>query len=424
MIRLLSYSIFFILIAVYAKDLDISNFNEYATSLWIDPPVNPRLKIYVFNFTNPDEFLTGAKPKFEELGPYVFSDEWEKTDIEWKDNDESIEYNQLRYFKFLPNESVGRLRDQVTIPNIPMISALNAMKFGSPLVRRALGSVLNVLKQDQFISSTVRKVLFGISNPLLKLGNDVLPEEKKYPFPLFGLFVGRNGTSRREAKLTAKTGIKNRDETGQLYQFKGKSKLDWWSGDYCNQITGTDGFVYKPEVEKSETLYIFNRDLCRSLPLEFHSEMTDSNGIPGYRFVPPSNVFGTPEENPDNKCFCNSPSGCNVPSGVFNVSICQFGSPVMLSWPHFFQADSKLLDDVEGLKPDKEKHQTYLDMQPKLGNGLGGAIRTQVNIQINAVPGVKAAEGLRDILLPVMWISSEVHDINDPDLLKTIKDRL
>ena len=48
-------------------------------------------------------------------------DEWEKTDIEWKDNDESIEYNQLRYFKFLPNESVGRLRDQVTIPNIPMI---------------------------------------------------------------------------------------------------------------------------------------------------------------------------------------------------------------------------------------------------------------------------------------------------------------
>ena len=46
---------------------------------------------------------------------------------------------------------------------------------------------------------------------------------------------------------------------------------------------GTDGFVYKPKVEKSDTLFIFNRDLCRSLPLEYHSEMTDSNGIPGYR---------------------------------------------------------------------------------------------------------------------------------------------
>ena len=64
------------------------------------------------------------------------------------------------------------------------------MKFGTPLVKRAMGSVLNVLKQDQFIKSTVRKILFGISNPLLKLGNDVLPPEKRYPFPLFGLMAG------------------------------------------------------------------------------------------------------------------------------------------------------------------------------------------------------------------------------------------
>ena len=64
------------------------------------------------------------------------------------------------------------------------------MRDGSPLVKRALGSILNVLKQDQFIKSTVRKILFGLSNPLLKLGNDVLPPEKRYPHPLFGLFVG------------------------------------------------------------------------------------------------------------------------------------------------------------------------------------------------------------------------------------------
>ena len=46
---------------------------------------------------------------------------WEKSDIEWTDNDESIEYNQFRYFKFLPRESNGQLRDNVIIPNIPMI---------------------------------------------------------------------------------------------------------------------------------------------------------------------------------------------------------------------------------------------------------------------------------------------------------------
>ena len=30
----------------------------------------------------------------------------------------------------------------------------------------------------------------------------------------------------------------------------------------------------------------------------------------------------------------------------------------------YFQADPKLLEAVEGLKPDPEKHQFYIDLQP------------------------------------------------------------
>jgi len=108
-------------ITALAKELNLENFDEFIISSWIDPPATPRVKIYVFNFTNPDEFLAGSKPKLEELGPYVFLNNWEKSDIEWTDNDESIEYNQFRYFKFLPRESNGQLRDNVIIPNIPMI---------------------------------------------------------------------------------------------------------------------------------------------------------------------------------------------------------------------------------------------------------------------------------------------------------------
>ena len=51
---------------------DLNNLNEYITARWIDPPVEPKLKIYIFNFTNPEEFLQGAKPDLVELGPYVF----------------------------------------------------------------------------------------------------------------------------------------------------------------------------------------------------------------------------------------------------------------------------------------------------------------------------------------------------------------
>ena len=54
-----------------------------------------------------------------------------------------------------------------------------------------------------------------------------------------------------------------------------------------------------------------------------------------FRFIPPQNVFAPPEENPDNECFCLVEEGCNVPRGLFNMSACQFGSPTMMSWPHF-----------------------------------------------------------------------------------------
>ena len=101
-------------------------------------------------------------------------------------------------------------------------------------MKRALGSIFNVLKQDKFIKSTVRKILFGLDNPLIKLGNDVLPEDKKYPFPLFGLFVGRNATDRGTTEV--KTGLKNRDELGKIVKIDKKSKLKWWFGDKCNEV--------------------------------------------------------------------------------------------------------------------------------------------------------------------------------------------
>ena len=193
-------------------------------------------------------------------------------------------------------------------------------------------------------------------------------------------------------------------------------------------------------MSKNDRIHVFNRDLCRSLPLEFEREIIDDNGIPGYRFVPPANVFGTPQENPENACFCNNPDGiCDTPSGVFNVSACQFGSPVMLSWPHFFQASPKLLKDVEGLSPNKEKHQFSIDVQPvsgrlhkfsnlsifnislqKVGNGLSGRIRSQINIKMSKIDDVKQAEGLRDILLPVVWFSDDLEKITDGNLIQRI----
>ena len=57
------------------------------------------------------------------------------------------------------------------------------------------------------------------------------------------------------------------------------------------------------------------------------------------------------------------------------------GAPIALSYPHFYEADQSYHDVVVGLKPNKEKHQFYVDVVPEFGFPL--AIRPR--FQLNAV---------------------------------------
>jgi len=40
------------------------------------------------------------------------------------------------------------------------------------------------------------------------------------------------------------------------------------------------------------------------------------------------------------------------------------GSPVIISLPHFYLGDPKYVTYPIGLKPSKEKHETFLEMEP------------------------------------------------------------
>lgn len=40
--------------------------------LYTKPPLPAEFKVYLFNITNKDEVIHGAKPMLQEIGPYVF----------------------------------------------------------------------------------------------------------------------------------------------------------------------------------------------------------------------------------------------------------------------------------------------------------------------------------------------------------------
>ena len=108
-------------------------------------------------------------------------------------------------------------------------ASVNQMSGAGKLVQQALGSMLEILKQEVFNATTVnlstfnwtslvqkpmqpqyfvcgqyfcsllfhpgptlsqvKEVVWGYDHPLIKLGNDVLPAEQKLPFDKFGFFV-------------------------------------------------------------------------------------------------------------------------------------------------------------------------------------------------------------------------------------------
>lgn len=51
-------------------------------------------------------------------------------------------------------------------------------------------------------------------------------------------------------------------------------------------------------------------------------------------------------------------------------------------------------------------------------------MRSQINIQMKKIEGVEFAEGLRDILLPLVWFSDELDKITDPVMIEKIKAQL
>lgn len=65
-----------------------------------------------------------------------------------------------------------------------------------------------------------------------------------------------------EGIFTAKDGVENVEDVGGIVAFEGESRLNFWMSDDCNEIAGTDAYIFPPPGNKTE-LVIFQIDVCR-----------------------------------------------------------------------------------------------------------------------------------------------------------------
>ena len=99
-------------------------------------------------------------------------------------------------------------------------------------------------------------------------------------------------------------------------------KLEYWSTDAANLINGTDFTIFPPFRTRSQILYAFNSEFCRSVRLTYLRD-NEINGIKTYDFHISKDIFFNSSLNPENMGFCDS--DC-LGNGIFNISKCRAGN--------------------------------------------------------------------------------------------------
>uniref|UniRef100_A0A1A9W4M7 Scavenger receptor class B member 1 n=1 Tax=Glossina brevipalpis TaxID=37001 RepID=A0A1A9W4M7_9MUSC len=378
--------------------------NTLSYHYWQRPGVIRLTKVYIFNVTNPDGFLNGEKPRLQEVGPFVYREDMQKVNVKFHDNF-TVSYQHKKILEFVPELSIDNNTPIVT-PNIPLLTLTSLSPKLGYVLSKTISVILTAAKFKPFINVTADQLVFGYDDPLVALAHRFYPKHIR-PMERMGLLLARNGTLTEVSSI--KTGHNSMNEFGYIDRLNGLDHLPHWKQSPCTSITGSEGSFFPPrDITNSDIVYVYDKDLCRVIPLKY-SHGVKKDGIHADLYYLPEDSYGDSQHNPENRCF--DTRDYKPIKGLQNISPCQYGAPVYLSNPHFYQSDAQLLDTVEGLKPRKERHETYFKIQPKLGVPLEGKVRIQLNLRVTQAKDVFAVRNFRTFNFPIMWLEEGVSEL-------------
>ncbi|XP_040199388.1 platelet glycoprotein 4 [Rana temporaria] len=376
---------------------------------WIVPGSPVYRYFWIFHVTNPDAILTGGKPHLEQKGPYAYLVRHVKKSNVTQNRNDTVSFNQPNEAIFQRHLSIGPEEDTYTVLNLGVAAA--------PGIFPLLGMINDAIKNSNsslFQVRSVKELLWGYRDPFLeKILGGILPDKTT------GVFYPYNGTM--DGPYTVYNGKNDISRVSIITTYKGSSNLSYWDDIYCDMINGTDAASFPPSVNKKKPLYFFSSEICRSIYGLFETEYMQK-GIKLYRFVVPTAALASPVTNPENHCFCTDQvlSRNCTGAGVLDLRACQGGKPIFLSLPHFLYGSDFLLEQVSGLNPSKEEHETFVDVEPITGFTMHFAKRLQVNVMFQPTKQIDVLANITsEFVFPVLWLN-ETALIGD-DSAKTFK---
>ncbi|XP_050447396.1 scavenger receptor class B member 1 [Cataglyphis hispanica] len=374
---------------------------------WQKPGVARLTKVYIFNVTNTENFLQfNEKPKLQEIGPFVYREDMEKVNIVFHNNG-TISYQHKKILNFVPEMSKDG-NTKLIVPNIPLLTLSTQSKSLPRFITMGLSIFLSGMHMKPFVPVTAQELVFGYDDPLVSLGYRFLPKARR-PMSRMGLLIGRNGTLSEISTIF--TGHTDMKQFGLINRLNGLDHLPYWPTAPCNSITASEGSFFPPRDQTgADIIHVWDKDLCRTLPLQYRGPV-EKTGIKADLYTPPDEVFGKSTEN---ECFCSDSITSCPAQGLQNISPCQYSAPVYLSFPHFYKADPKLLNAIDGLNPTKKLHESYFKIQPKLGVPIEAKVRLQLNLKVEQQRNIATVANFSDIVFPIMWLEEGIEELTPP----------
>ncbi|CAO1440533.1 unnamed protein product [Diamesa serratosioi] len=377
-------------------------------------------KVYLFNITNPDDVVKGAKPHLQEVGPYIF-DEW-KTRENPDENvvDDTIEFTMVDTFTFRPDKSSGLTGDEIiTMPHLIIVATLMAVLRDRapmiPLVTKALDIIFE--PKSPFVTAKAMDLMFNgididcdksdfraiaVCEAIHTESQGVLVKDEEKKIYTVSLLGHKNGTEVGRFKVYR--GIKNIKDLGRIATVNEKAEQNIWDGDECNKIKGTDSTIFPPFMTKEEGLWTFTPDICRSLAAHYVKKSSYA-GMPTSLY---SLDLGDLKNQPELHCFCHDPPDNCPPKGTMDLMPC-IGAPIYGSKPHFLDSDVELLDSVTGLSPNRSLHDVYVNFELRSGTPLSAAKRLQFSMEFAPIEEYEMMSKVQKLMMPLFWIEEGVQ---------------
>ena len=251
-------------------------------------------------------------------------------------------------------------------------------------MRTALRALITTSGAKLYTCQKARALAWNYTDSFLK----ELHFAHQYPSKFVNLQV--NNSINDSYISTIHTGVKDIAKIGEFEQWDGLKKLHTWpNGDLtgANYIRGTEGFFFRPNLKRGENLTAFVDDIQRSIDLVYQKEVHPL-GLTGFRYGIDNKTFLSAFSEPQNARW-----GSWCPDGMFYLGPTQAKEiPVFGSKPHFLDGDPLLMDSVKGLRQNRTKHDTVIDVEPNTGANLNFARQLQINVQVNKTEKMSALE--------------------------------